>query len=330
VTAGPRQRSDGPGGVPGRRDRVRNLFAPGLPRFPRVSGERGIVAWLCAVMVACTGPASARPPDDAAPSSGAIRPVAGEVTVFAASSLADAFREIGGQFQLSHPGSSVVFNFAASTQLATQLEQGAQADVYASADRVQMDRARASGRVEASEAVFARNGLVLVAPSANPGNVRGLADLARPGMKVLAAQADVPIGTYTQQMLDRASGDPVYGADFRDRVNANVVSREANVRQMVAKVQLGEADAAVVYRSDVTPQAASRLMVIEVPEPVDVVAAYPIALVRGAPNPAGGAAFVAMVLSAPGQGILSRWGFSPGAAAGSARDASADAGSALP
>ncbi len=235
--------------------------------------------------------------------------MAGEVTVFAASSLADAFREIGVHFELAHPGASVAFNFAASTQLATQLEQGAQADVYASADQLQMDRARAAGRLEGQEVIVATNRLVVVAPAANPGNLRDLADLARPGLKVVTAQADVPIGVYTQEMLELMSRDPGYGADFRGRVNANVVSREPNVRQVFAKVQLGEADAAVVYRSDVTPSIVAGLTLLDVPGRFNVVARYPMALVGASPNRSGGAAFTAFVLSPAGQEILERWGF---------------------
>jgi molybdate transport system permease protein len=190
---------------------------------------------------------------------------AGELTVFAAASLTDAFKEIGAAFEAAHPGSKVAFSFGASTQLRTQLEQGAQADVFASADQAQMDRARQANLIAAADRVFVRNRLVVIVPKANPGGVRELQDLAKPGLKLVTAAPEVPIGVYTQTMLDRMVQDPAFGPDFKDRVNANVVSREPNVRQVVAKVNLGEADAAVVYSSDVTPDVAASLGTLDVP-----------------------------------------------------------------
>jgi len=249
-------------------------------------------------------------PPTGAPTANAV-PMTGEVTVFAAASLTDAFNEIGERFRAANPGARVAFNFAASTQLVTQLDQGARADVFASADQTQMDRAKRAGLVDGAEIVFARNRLVLIAPANNPGGISGPTDLARPGLKIVTSQPDVPIGVYTQDMLDRMSRDPAFGPGFKDRVSANVVSLEANVRQIVAKVQLGEADAGIVYRSDVTPQAAPQLRVFDIPDDFSTVATYPIAAVRGAPNSVGGAAFVAFVLSPVGQGILTKWNFVP-------------------
>jgi molybdate transport system substrate-binding protein len=238
-------------------------------------------------------------------------PVGGEITVFAGSSLTDAFTEIGERFRADNPGARVAFNFAASTQLVTQLGQGARADVFAPADQAQMDRAKAAGLVEGTDVLFVRNRLVLITPAANPAGISGPTDLARPGLKVVTSQPDVPIGVYTQDMLDRMSRHPSFEPGFRDRVNANVVSLEANVRQIVAKVQLGEADAGIVYRSDVTPQLAAQLRVFDIPEAFNTEATYPIALVRGAPNRAGATAFTAFVLSPVGQEILAKWSFLP-------------------
>jgi molybdate transport system substrate-binding protein len=238
-------------------------------------------------------------------------PITGEIVVFAASSLTDAFNEIGERFKATHPGVTVAFNFGASTQLVAQLDQGARADVFASADQVQMDRAKTARRIDGADPVFATNRLVVIAPAANPGGLWAPLDLSRPGIKLVTSQPDVPIGVYTQSMLDRMSQSPSFGADFKDRVNANVVSSEANVRQIVAKVQLGEADSGVVYRSDVTPQVAPQLMVIDVPDEFNTLASYPIAIVSDAPNQAGAAAFLAFVLSPSGQEILARWNFVP-------------------
>lgn len=263
-------------------------------------------------------PAAATPIDGARPSaaspavSAASQPsarVTGEVTVFAAASLTDAFGEIGKAFEAAHPGSKVTFNFGASSQLRTQLEQGAKADVFASADQAQMDRARQADLIDGADRVFARNRLVVIFPRNNPAQLRALRDLAKPGLKFVTAAPEVPIGVYTQTMLDQLAQDPAYGPDFKDKVNANIVSREPNVRQVVAKVSLGEADAAVVYSTDVTPDVAPNLGTLEIPDQFNTLATYPIAIVRGAGNRSGAEAFIAYVLSPPGQATLKKWGF---------------------
>ena len=258
---------------------------------------------LLLIATACAG--TATPP--------ATGPVNGEIIVFAASSLADAFNELGDRFKTDHPGATVSFNFAASTQLFTQVDQGARADVFASADQVQMDRAKSTNRIDGADVIFARNRLIIIAPASNPGGLSGPSDLAKPGLKLVTSQPDVPIGVYTQDMLDRMSRDPRFGPGFRDQVNANLVSQEANVRQIVAKVQLGEADAGVVYKTDVTPQAGTQLTTFDIPDEFNTIATYPIAAIQGAPNPAGAKAFIAYVLSPQGQAILAKWNFIPAA-----------------
>jgi len=265
--------------------------------------NRFLAPLLLAVLAAgCAAPARTPPP---------AQGPGGEIVVFAASSLADAFNEMGERFRAANPGSTVSFNFGASPQLVTQLDQGAAADAFASADQIQMERATATGRIAGEPRVFARNRLIVITPAANPSGLASPADLAKPGLKVVTSQPDVPVGVYTQEMLDRISRDPRFGSDFKARVNANVVSQEANVRQILAKVQLGEADAAVVYRSDVTPQAESQVRIVHIPNDFNVIATYPIAVVRGSPNPAGAAAFIDFVLSPEGQSVLARWNFIP-------------------
>ncbi|MCC6178128.1 MAG: molybdate ABC transporter substrate-binding protein [Chloroflexi bacterium] len=233
-----------------------------------------------------------------------------ELTVFAAASLADAFGEIGTLYT-DQTGIPVRFNFGASSQLRTQLEQGARADVFASADQAQMDRARAADVLDGDDVTFATNRLVIITPASDPGGIRSPADLARPGVRLVTAAPEVPIGAYTQAMLDAMSQSPEYGTEFKGRANANVVSREPNVRQVVAKIQLGEGDAAVVYLTDVTPQSAPDLRTIEIPAEVNMLAAYPIALVAGGPRTEAGASFIAFVLSPAGQGVLQNWNFTP-------------------
>ena len=290
----------------------------------RISARPGralavIAFWLALLLSACVAPpasppsqspvASPAPAQSAA--SPAAAPVSGEITVFAAASLTDVFTEAGDRFKALNPGATVTFNFGASTQLVAQLDQGASADVFASADQAQMDRAKSAGRIGGADQVFATNRLVVIAPASNPGAISGPGDLAKPGLRVVTTQADVPIGVYTQTMLDGMSQSRRFGSGFKDQVNANVVSREPNVRQIVAKVQLGEADAGVVYKSDVTPQAAPQLTTFDVPDEFNTIASYPIARVKDAPNAAGADAFVAFVLSPAGQQILGKWNFLP-------------------
>ncbi len=232
------------------------------------------------------------------------------VTVFAASSLTDAFKDLGATFE-QNTGVPVTFNFGASTQLRTQLEQGAQADVFASADQIQTDNARKNGVVNAPDVTFAKNRLVLIVPKSNPAGIQSAADLARPGIKFVTAAPEVPIGVYTQTMFDRMSQIDVFGADFKDRANANIVSREPNVRQVVSKVQLGEADAAVCYLTDVTPQAAADLLMIPIPDDLNTIATYPIALVVGGSQSELGQKFIDLVTSPAGQSTLQKWNFTP-------------------
>jgi molybdate transport system substrate-binding protein len=232
------------------------------------------------------------------------------VTVFAASSLTDAFKDIGAAFE-TDKGVPVAFNFAASSALRTQLEQGASADVFASADQANMDNARKANLIDGADVTFARNRLVLITPKDNPGKLQSAADIARPGIKFVTAAPEVPIGVYTQNMFDKMSQIDVFGTDFKDRANANIVSREANVRQVVSKVQLGEADAAVVYFTDVTASSAPDLLVIPIPDDLNTLASYPIALVANAPQGELGQAFIDMVTGPAGQAILQKWNFGP-------------------
>lgn len=230
------------------------------------------------------------------------------VTVFAASSLTDAFKEIGANFE-TDKGTPVTFNFGASSQLRTQLEQGASADVFASADQTQMDNARKANVINGPDVTFAKNRLVVITPKANPARIMSAADLARPGVKFVTAAPEVPIGAYTQNMFAKMSTIDVFGPDFQERANANIVSREPNVRQVVAKVQLGEADAAVVYLTDVTPQSSPDLLTLPIPDDLNTLATYPIALVVNGPQAELAKTFIDMVTGSAGQTVLEKWRF---------------------
>ena len=232
------------------------------------------------------------------------------LTVFAAASLTEAFTEIGHNFETAHPGVTVALNFAASQTLSTQLTQGAVADIFASANHNEMDKLVTGSLVQQSAPQdFVTNKLVVILPKNNPANVTTLQDLARPDLKLLLCDATVPAGKYARQILDNMAKDPTYGADFKTKVLANVVSNETDVKLVVAKVQLGEADAGIVYISDSV--AAPELKTIEIPANFNVIAKYPIAALTGALQPGLASDFIAYVLSADGQAILKKWGFTP-------------------
>jgi len=276
-------------------------------------GAAGALALLAA---ACGGAAQTTPAAPAGATSApppAATPEPKELVVLAASSLTDAFTEMGDDVpkQPGMAGVKLVFSFGASSQLRTQLEQGAPADVFASADTVQMDTAVKSMVVVGTPTVFARNRLVLIVPKDNPAGITALADLARPGVKFVTAGPEVPVGNYTRMLLEKLAADPQYGAGFDGKVRANVVSEEANVRQVVTKVQLGEADAGIVYSSDVTPQSAPALKTIDIPDNLNVVAVYPAAVATAAKAPATAANFVRYLTTPPAQTILKKYNFIP-------------------
>ncbi|HZT08126.1 MAG TPA: molybdate ABC transporter substrate-binding protein [Chloroflexota bacterium] len=237
--------------------------------------------------------------------------VEGELRVYAAASLTDAFTEIGRDFEAQNPGAHVVFNFGPSSGLRTQIENGAAADVFASADDVQMASAVKSGIVAGEPQPFARNSLAVVLPADNPGKIDSLHDLGRPGVRLVATNPQVPVGAYTLQVLDKLSRDPTYGPEFSKNAVANIRSHEEDVRSLLAKVTLGEADAGVVYTSDITPQVASQVKVIAIPPADNVTATYPIAVVQGSHRPDVAQRFVESVLSDDGQKTLARWGLQP-------------------
>ena len=228
--------------------------------------------------------------------------------VFAAASLADAFTELGREFERTHPGTAVQLSLAGSQQLATQLEQGARADVFASADERWMEHVKERRLLAGGAQVFARNRLVVIVPRTNPARIGRLQDLARRGIKLVIGAGAVPVGRYSRRMLQELGRTEGFDTDFAQRVLANVVSEEENVKSVAGKVQLGEADAGIVYRSDVTPALSRFVRTLEVPETANVLAAYPIAVLAAAASPDAAREFVALVLSPAGQRILARRG----------------------
>jgi len=227
--------------------------------------------------------------------------------VFAAASLTEAFQELGRGFEAENPGVVVTFNFAGSQALRTQIEEGAAADMFASASLKEMEQLAAEGMLSGVAWTFATNLLTIVVPPDNPADLESPLDLARPGVKLVLAAEQVPAGGYARQLIDRLAG--VYGASFSEAVRENVVSSEDNVKQIVAKVQLGEADAGIVYETDAL--AAASLITIAIPPEQNVVAEYPIAVLAQATNGHLAAAFVEYLLSPDGLATLEGWGFRP-------------------
>ncbi|GGS28784.1 molybdate ABC transporter substrate-binding protein [Deinococcus knuensis] len=228
---------------------------------------------------------------------------AANLTVFAASSLTDAFTEIGRDFDRK-TGNRTTFQFAGSQTLRAQLENGAQADVYASASDAQFTPL--VGKLITARQVFARNTLTVIVPRGS--SVRSLADLTRPGLRVVIASPGVPVGDYTRQMLAAVDRAGTYGRDYSTRFLKNVVSEEANVRQVALKVSLGEADAAVVYSSDLTPSLKGRVQAVALPGRFNMLASYPVGVTRASRSAPEARAFVAYLLSADGQRTLRKWG----------------------
>jgi len=230
------------------------------------------------------------------------------LTVYAAASLTEAFTEIGQAFEASRPGVMIRFNFGGSQNLRTQIEQGASADVFASADKIEMDALIKGDFVQEGAAqIFLSNQLIVILPAENPARITSLQDLARPDLKIVVASEDVPAGKYAWQALENLNGS--FGTGYKDNVLANVVSNEDNVRQVVTKVQLGEADAGIVYVSDAL--AAPELRTIAIPADVNVVAEYPIAPLAASADSDLARSFIAYVLSPEGQAVLEKWGFTP-------------------
>lgn len=242
-------------------------------------------------------PAASATPEDA---------LEGELSVFAAASLTDAFRAVEEEFERVHEEVDVVFNFAGSSALATQINEGAPADVFASASGAQMGVVIDAGNA-IDQAIFATNLPVVITPGDNE-TIADFADLANGGYTLVLAGEEVPIGEYAREILKKASGAGGLGADFSDKVLANLRSNESDVRAVLSKVQLGEADAGVVYSTDAA-NIADELNIIDIPEEFNVVAEYPIATLSEASNPDAAQAFVEFVLSEDGQAILAEFGF---------------------
>lgn len=234
-----------------------------------------------------------------------VKPVS--LNVFAAASLTESFTELATVFEADHPGVKVNLNFGASQDLSNQILNDAPADVYASASPKPMTALVDKGAVtEDAVKVFATNSLVVVMPENNPAGLKTLQDLAKPGVRVVMAAVEVPAGGYTLNFLENASKDSGFGSNFKDNVLKNVVSYEKDVKAVRSKVELGEADAGIVYGTDM---AGTKLQKIDIPAALNVIAKYPIAVVSKTTQLETAKLWVDAVLSADGQKILAKYGF---------------------
>ncbi len=252
---------------------------------------------------------AAGPEADAAP---AVFPAEGvDLTVFAAASLTATFEEIKTDLEAANPDLAITYNFAGSQALVTQLTEGAEADVFASASRAQMTNAVEAGVIEGEPEVFTRNRLTIVVPADNPAGIESAADLDNADIDLVLAAPEVPVGQYAREAACKMAADTAtYGDGFLEGFAANIVSNEDNVKAVLTKVQLGEAEAGIVYTTDVTDDVAAAVIQIEIPADVNVVANYPIAPVTDG-DTALAAAFISYVLGPDGQATLADFGFEP-------------------
>jgi len=278
---------------------------------------QGLVKFITAVVIAVSALFLTRGPADLAAQSQSPLPtpapaarVAGQLNVFAAASLKDAFTAIGKDFEKANPGTKVVFNFAGSQQLAVQIGYGAPADVFASANTKLMDAVVKTGRVGASDPrAFVRNRLVVIYPKSNPAKITKLQDLGKSGLKLVLAAKAVPVGSYALDFLNKANAKAEFGAGFSKAVLANVVSYEEDVRAVFSKVSLGEADAGIVYSSDVIADKAATVTRLDIPSDLNTIAIYPIAPLKDSPALTLAKAFFSYTLSPAAQTVLVKYGF---------------------
>jgi molybdate transport system substrate-binding protein len=251
----------------------------------------GVVAvvGICALVTACSSASS---------SSGSGK-LSGQLVVFAAASLKGAFDKIGGQFEKAHPGVTVKFNYAGSSSLATQLGQAAPADLFASANTKSMKTVTSDDLTTGSPQVFAKNNLEIMVTKGNPMKIKTISNLANKDVKVAVCAPAVPCGAYSKEIFAKAG------------VTVHPVSEETSVSAVVTKVSLGEADAGIVYVTDVKAAAADKISGVPIPAKDNVTAQYPIVKLKKAPNPKAATAFMDYVLGSSGQKVLASYGFIP-------------------
>jgi molybdate transport system substrate-binding protein len=259
--------------------------------------KQSILAAILAAMMLVFSPALAEDQD--------------ELTVFTAASLTGAFGEIADLYQ-SGSGGKVIQNFDGSQMLRTQIENGAYADVFASANKKHMYGLMAEGYMDNSSVItLLKNRMAVIVPKDNPAEISDLQDLAEPGTKIVMGNSEVPVGSYARQVLDNLAADPSFGEEYKTQVQDNIISEETTVSLVVSKVALGEADAGFAYVSDVTPQMRSEINVIEIPEEYNIIAEYFIGVLLESKYPEQAQSFIDFVMSDESSDVLTKYGFTP-------------------
>jgi molybdate transport system substrate-binding protein len=232
-----------------------------------------------------------------------------ELMVFGAASLKGALEKAKAAYETAHPGTTVTVSTDSSSALETQIEQGAPANVFLSADTTNPKKLGDKGLAEGGAVPFAGNKLTVIVPTANPAGIKTPADLAKPGVKVIAAGDEVPITKYAKQLVDNLAKETGYPADFAAKYAANVASQEDNVKAVVAKVELGEGDAGIVYVTDAN--ASTKVTRIDVPDTANVRATYAGVVIKASKNALAARSFLDWFAGPDGQAILAEYGFLP-------------------
>ena len=231
-----------------------------------------------------------------------------ELQVYAASVMTEAFTELKRVFEKKHPETNVLLNFGATSMLRTQVENGATPDIFESADYTNINTLWRKGYIPGKYQPMAHNRLVVITPAENRAHINSLEDLTRPELILVSCAAEVPVGAYTLQVLDKLNKSGKFGSNYKKKVMDNFRSLEPNVKGIVAKVMLGDADAAFCYASDINENIMKKVKVIPIPEQYNVLASHYIGLVKGCRNPEAGKQFIALTLSPTGQAIFARNG----------------------
>ncbi|MFA5268565.1 MAG: molybdate ABC transporter substrate-binding protein [Methanoregula sp.] len=235
-----------------------------------------------------------------------------ELTVFTAASLTGAMTEIAQEYEVKHPDTKIVLNFDGSQALRTQIEQGAPADLFLSANTKHMVALQGEGFiVNDSVKIFAKNKLALIVPKDNKADITGLVDLATPGTRLVIGTKEVPFGDYTRQALGKMANDSAFGQDYCNAVMKNVVSEDPAVTALVAHIRIGEADAGIAYASDVNEGDRALITTLPIPDQYNVIASYPLGIVQESEEQDQAAAFAQFISSPEGDAIFTRYGFTP-------------------
>ena len=279
-----------------------------MPQRPRVIA---FIAVLAAVLVACSSGSGSSPASSFAPSaapSGASG-ASGELQVYAAASLKAALDKAADAWHAANPGSTLTISTDSSSALETKIEQGAPADVFLSADTTNPKKLVDGGLASGNVVPIAGNRLVIIVPKGNPAGIQSPKDLAKPGIKVIAAGDKVPITKYATQLVANLAREPGYPTDFAAAYAANVASQEDSVSGIVSKVELGEGDAGIVYVTDA--KGSDKVDTIDVPDAANVPAVYGGVVVKASQNQEGAKAFLDWLAGPDGQAILASFGFLP-------------------